>query len=130
MIWMPLLALILGVLIAWWLPTPSKGVLGNYLSVAALAGMDTIIGGMRAALERSFDRVVFASGFAVNMITAAGLAYFGDQIGLDLFLAAVVVLGGRIFVNLSLIRRHLLSRVETNGGGDVSAPPAADPAGQ
>ena len=36
---------------------------------------------------------------------------FGDRRGVDLFLAAVVTLGGRVFLNLSLIRRYWLTQV-------------------
>jgi small basic protein len=54
------------------------------------------------------------SGFVVNTILAAALAYLGDQIGVDLFLAAVVVLGGRVFLNLSLIRRYWLTQSSLN----------------
>jgi len=112
MILVPVVALILGVVVALIIQQPAGGAFGNYVSVAALAGLDTVVGGIRSAMEGTFNRRIFVSGFAVNAITAAGLAYGGDLIGLDLFLAAVVVLGGRIFVNLSLIRRHIIFRVE------------------
>ena len=46
------------------------------------------------------------SGFLANTLLAAFLAYLGDVMGQPLGLAAVVALGGRIFVNLSIIRRH------------------------
>jgi len=35
----------------------------------------------------------------------------GEQIGIELFLAAVVAIGGRIFLNLSLMRRYWLTKV-------------------
>jgi len=38
------------------------------------------------------------------------LAWLGDRIGIDLFLAVALVLGARIFTNLSLIRRYLLTK--------------------
>jgi small basic protein len=45
------------------------------------------------------------------MLVAVFLAVLGDQIGVEgLYLAAVVTLGGRAFMNLSVIRRHLLDR--------------------
>ncbi len=81
-----------------------------YLSLAALAGVDTALGGIRAGLQGQFQDDIFASGFVLNTLTAAGLAYLGDKIGVDLFLAAVVALGGRVFLNISIIRRHILSR--------------------
>lgn len=78
----------------------------QYLSLAALAGLDSLIGGVRAGTEGKFKSDVFVSGFVANTLLAAFLAYLGDVMGQPLGLAAVVALGGRIFVNLSIIRRH------------------------
>lgn len=85
-----------------------------YLSVAALAGLDTLLGGIRAGIEGRFQDDIFISGFFLNTLLAAGLAYLGDKIGVDLFLAAVVVLGSRVFLNLSLIRRYYLTKRALN----------------
>ena len=85
--------------------------MASYLSLAALAGLDSIFGGVRAGLEDKFKADIFVSGFLVNTLLAALLAYFGDQIGVDLFLAAVVALGGRVFLNISLIRRYWLTKL-------------------
>lgn len=81
-----------------------------YLSLAALAGLDSICGGMRSGLEGKFQDDILLTGFAMNTLLAAALAYLGDRIGVDLFLAAVVLLGGRVFTNLSLIRRFWLNQ--------------------
>ena len=45
-----------------------------------------------------------------NTLLAAGLTYLGDMLGVDLYLAAVVVFGVRIFENLAKIRRLILGR--------------------
>jgi small basic protein len=79
-----------------------------YISLAALAGIDSLIGGVRAAQNRQFSSVVFVSGFVANALLAAFLVYFGEALGQQLALAAVVALGWRIFTNLSIIRRHWL----------------------
>ena len=72
---------------------------------------DSVFGGIRAGLDGKFKNDIFLSGFVVNMVLAVALAFLGDQIGVqDLYLAAVVTLGGRIFLNLSVIRRQLLER--------------------
>ena len=44
-----------------------------------------------------------------NALIAAVLAYLGDRLGVDLYTAAIIVFGIRIFSNLSAIR-HLLMR--------------------
>ena len=89
----------------------------QYLSLAALAGLDSLIGGVRAGTEGKFKSDVFISGFLTNTLLAAFLAYLGDLMGQPLGLAAVVALGGRIFVNLSIIRRHWLEGREGEGRG-------------
>lgn len=81
---------------------------GQYLSLAAVAGLDSLIGGIRGATEGKFRSNVFISGFVFNTLLAVFLAYLGERLGQDLALAAVVLLGGRSFVNLSIIRRHWL----------------------
>jgi small basic protein len=81
-----------------------------YLSLATLAGLDTVLGGIRAGIEGRFQDDIFVSGFVLNTLLAAGLAWMGDLIGVDLFLAAVVALGTRVFLNLSLIRRYYLTK--------------------
>lgn len=106
------IGLLLGVVVAsLMLDVPLPEEWAAYLSLAALAGLDTAFGGWRAALEGRFHADVFVSGFIVNALLAALLAYLGDRIGVDLFLAAVVTLGGRMFLNLSLIRRYYLNQL-------------------
>jgi small basic protein len=81
-----------------------------------LAGLDSVFGGIRAGVEHRFRSDVFLSGFLVNMILAVLLVYVGTEIGVrDLYLAAVVTLGGRMFLNLSMIRRDWLDRYPTRG---------------
>lgn len=82
-----------------------------YLSVAALAGLDTVFGGVRAGIEGRFQNDIFASGFLLNTLLAAGLAWLGDKIGVNLALVAVIALGTRVFLNLSLIRRYYLNKL-------------------
>jgi small basic protein len=91
-------------------------VAGQYLSLAVLAGLDSVFGGVRAGVERRFRSDIFLSGFMMNMILAVLLVFLGEQIGVkELYIAAVVVLGGRIFLNLSVIRRHWLERHPASG---------------
>ncbi len=113
MIWLaPACGLIGGVLIALALPWHVPIQYANYLSVALLAGLDTILGGYRAGLEERFDDHVFVTGFFINMLAATALVWLGDLIGLrELYLAAVVALGVRMFTNLGIVRRLLVARM-------------------
>jgi small basic protein len=95
-------------------PGDMASAIAPYLSLATLAGLDTLLGGIRAGIEGRFQDDIFVSGFALNTVLAAGLAYLGDKIGVDLFLAAVVALGTRVFLNLSLIRRYYLTKIALN----------------
>jgi small basic protein len=95
-------------------PGDMASTIAPYLSLATLAGLDTLLGGIRAGIEGRFQDDIFVSGFALNTVLAAGLAYLGDKIGVDLFLAAVVALGTRVFLNLSLIRRYYLTKIALN----------------
>ncbi|MDD3271967.1 MAG: small basic family protein, partial [Syntrophomonadaceae bacterium] len=61
-------------------------------------------------MEDGFDTTIFVSGFIVNALLAAGLAYIGDKLGVELYLAAVIVFGVRIFQNLAIIRRYLVKK--------------------
>jgi small basic protein len=115
-VWLPIIGFLVGFAVVLRLPAGVPYDYGSYLSLATLAGLDSIFGGIRAGLEGKFRNDVFLSGFVVNMVLAVLLALLGDQIGVtDLYLAAVVTLGGRIFLNLSLIRRQWLERRVVRG---------------
>ena len=111
MIWLPVIGFLVGFCAIFFKGITVPSEYASYLSLAAVAGIDTILGGIRSGLEGRFKSDIFLSGFIVNTLTAVLLAYFGDKIGMpDLYLAAVVALGWRILLNLSLIRRHVLGR--------------------
>lgn len=115
MIALPLVALFVGILLALaFRITPLGGLPGQYLAVACLAGLDTVFGGIRSGLESKFNGIVFLTGFISNTIIAFFLAWLGDRIGIDLYLAVALVLGARIFTNLSLIRRFIITRLQDN----------------
>lgn len=107
---LPIIALIVGIVIAFFVQFPASSVPKEYVGVAALAGFDTLLGGIRAGLEARFKADLFATGFVFNILLGMGLVYLGSKLGIEVYLAAVVALGGRIFANLSIIRRHYLTR--------------------
>ncbi|MGI6453986.1 MAG: small basic family protein [Syntrophomonadaceae bacterium] len=105
-----LFCLLLGLFIGFNLPILVSLAYAKYMSIAVLAALDSVFGGIRAYMEDGFDNTIFLSGFVVNTLLAAGLAYIGDRLGVELYLAAVVVFGVRIFQNLGIIRRYLLKK--------------------
>ncbi len=112
--WLPLVSLVSGFAVGFAAFTAFKWEIpadfAPYLSVAALAGLDTVFGGVKAGIEGRFQNDIFASGFILNTLLAASLAWLGDRIGVNLALVAVIVLGSRVFLNLSLIRRYYLNK--------------------
>jgi small basic protein len=94
----------------------------QYTAVAILAALDSLLGAFRAELQGAFDNRIFATGFFSNLVLAGVLAFLGDRLGVELYLAAVVAFGVRVFNNLAIIRRQLLDRVGaatgTQGAGD------------
>lgn len=107
---LPVMALLLGLTLGFVTKATVPGHLAPYTAVALLAAFDTLLGGCRAALERTFDDKIFISGLLSNTLLAALLAFVGDRIGINLYLAAIVAFGVRIFENLAIIRRKLLTR--------------------
>lgn len=105
--------LLAGILLGAFAPLSIPQMLSKYVAVALLAALDTALGGIRSALEDRFGLAVFIIGFTANSLLAALLTYLGDQLGIDLYLAAIVVFGVRIFENLAKIRRLILGRFWT-----------------
>ncbi|HON87299.1 MAG: small basic family protein [Firmicutes bacterium] len=103
-----LMALVIGILIGLKIPWQIPPILARYLAVSLLAGVDTSLGGLRASLEGDFDTMIFVTGFLGNTILSAVFVYVGDVLGIELYLAAVVALGIRIFNNVGMIRRLIL----------------------
>ena len=55
---------------------------------------------------------MFITGFFFNIALAAGLAFLGVHIGVDLYLAAIFAFGVRLFQNIAVIRRILIAKWE------------------
>lgn len=102
--------LLLGLFIGLQVPVFLPYIFAKYMSIAVLAALDSVFGGIRAYMEDGFDNTIFVSGFIGNTLLAAGFAYLGDRLGVELYLAAVVVFGVRLFQNLGIIRRYLLKK--------------------
>ncbi|MBV9867641.1 MAG: small basic family protein [Abitibacteriaceae bacterium] len=124
MILLPFIALACGYMLFYYL-VPDGGLqatetFARYTAIAVLAGLDTILGGVRAWLKDEFDDMVFITGFFINAVLAAGLVVLGEKLGLEtgvgddrisiMMIAAVVVFGTRILNNLAAIRRMIIER--------------------
>lgn len=107
---LPLGSLAVGALIGSILTVNASLGIAKYLSIAILAALDSVLGGARALLEDSFDSLIMLSGFFVNALLAMLLAFLGDQIGIDMFMAASICFALRIFSNLAFIRRDIITQ--------------------
>lgn len=103
-----ILGLIIGVGIGLYIPLTIAAGYSLYLSVAILAAFDSVVGAIRANIENQFDSAIFLSGFILNSIIAATLAYMGDLLGIPLYYAAIFAFGMRLFTNLARIRRDVI----------------------
>ncbi|MCT1429212.1 small basic family protein [Brachybacterium muris] len=104
-----IIGLLLGVVIGVVVQPDVPVFLQPYLPIAVVAALDTLAGGLRAALDGAFDSHVFITSFLFNVVIAAFLVFLGDQLGVgaQLSTAVIVVLGIRIFSNAAAIRRRL-----------------------
>ena len=107
----PILGLIFGLLIGLILPFDIPSEYSNYVAVAILAALDSVLGGAVASLKGKFNIKIFVTGFFGNSLLAAILAYIGDRLGIQIHLAAIFAFGNRIFLNFGVIRRHLIGNI-------------------
>ncbi len=108
--WLPILGLAIGIALGLLTDIRIPEEYANYLSIAVLAAFDTLIGGIRAQLQNVYDEKIFVSGFFFNILLAIGLAFLGVHLGVDLYLAAIFAFGVRLFQNIAVIRRILISK--------------------
>ena len=109
MMLLDLLGLVIGLAIGWLCPWTVPAGWSVYVATGLLAAFDSALGGVRARLKGQFALGIFLSGTVGNAVIAVLLAWLGTQMGIPLYLAAVVVFGTRMFQNFAEIRRELLT---------------------
>jgi len=108
----PIIGLLLGIIVGFLSPITIPIQYSSYMSVAILAALDSVFGGIRSSIEKTFDIEIFMSGFFGNAILAAILTYIGDQLGVPIYYAAIFAFGVRLFQNFAIIRRYLLMDIK------------------
>lgn len=86
----------------------------SYLAIAVIAALDSVFGGITSVLKGNFDMKIFISGFFCNAILSILLTYLGQRLNVDIYLAAIVVFVGRMFTNLTIIRRYYVEKWSAN----------------
>ncbi len=104
-----ILGLAVGIVLGLFFPMYIPPEYTTYVAVALLAAIDSLLGALHAQAKQTFQFNIFVTGFFFNMLMAVVLTYFGNLLSLDLYLAAVVVFGTRIFQNIAGLRRILLN---------------------
>lgn len=123
--WLSLLGLLIGIVAGLVFPIHLAPFYARYMSVAVLAAMDSVFGGLRAGLEGSFNTQIFVTGFFGNIILATFLTYIGDRLGVELYYAALFAFGVRLFQNLAIIRRILIGQY--NNDSKLKSPEKKQP---
>ena len=104
-----LIGCILGAVVGLNIPTISY-TYSNYLAIAIIAALDSVFGGITGILKKEFDIKVFISGFFCNSILSILLTFLGSKLNVDIYLAAIVVFVGRMFINLTIIRKYYIDK--------------------
>lgn len=104
-----LLGLIIGIIAGAFTPFSIPTELARYSAIGILGILDSLLGAVRADLQKQYNNTIFLSGLAFNLIVAVVITLLGDRLGLDLYLAAVIVFTMRIFTNLAKIRYTFLT---------------------
>ena len=104
-----LIGCILGALVGMNVPMFSY-TYSSYLSIAIIAALDSVFGGIASVINKKFDLKIFISGFFGNAILAILLTMLGEKLNIDIYLAAIVVFVGRMFNNLGIIRRYYVEK--------------------
>jgi small basic protein len=108
--WLPILGLLIGLMLGAVFALTVPAEYSRYTAMAILAALDSILGAVRSEMDGDFDNRIFLSGFFANIVLAGGLTFLGDRLGVELYIAAIVAFGVRLFNNLAIIRRQLLAR--------------------
>lgn len=82
----------------------------TFLAIAVVAALDSVFGGITSVLKKNFDLTIFLTGFFCNSLLSIALTYLGQKLNLDIYLAALVVFVGRMFTNLTIIRRYYVEK--------------------
>ena len=104
-----LIGCILGALIGMNAPMISY-TYSSYLAIAIIAALYSVFGGITSVINKNFDLKIFVTGFFGNAILAILLTILGQKLNVDIYLAAIVVFVGRMFVNLAIIRRYYVDK--------------------
>ena len=104
------LFIVVGILVGQFIVIPYSTY--QYVAVAILACLDSIFGARAASTGKNFKMKIFLSGFFFNALFSMFLVYLGEILNVEIYLAAIIVFGGRILNNFSIIRRDFMQKAD------------------
>ena len=104
-----IVACLLGIIVGLNVPIISY-TYSSYLAIAIIAALDSVFGGIASVVNKKYDMKIFISGFFGNAILAILLTMLGEKLNVDIYLAAIVVFVGRMFINLTIIRKYYIDK--------------------
>ena len=110
MIFAAVIGLVIGVIAGIYCPYSVPPEYARLLAVAVMAGLDAVLGGIRASMASNYDPGVCSSGFFSKGSFAACLCYGGNMVGIDVYVVAILSFGMRIFQNIGVIRRLYMGK--------------------
>ena len=90
---LPLIGLVLGIIIGFIIPFNVPLIYSSYMSIAVLAALDSVFGGIRSSME--FDSNIL---FQVFGNSSSFLAYLGDDLGFH-YIITIFAFGTRTIQN-------------------------------
>lgn len=105
-----ILFILVGILVGQFIVIPYSTY--QYVAVAILACLDSIFGALAASTGKNFKMKIFLSGFFFNALFSMFLVYLGEILNVEIYLAAIIVFGGRILNNFSIIRRDVMEKAD------------------
>ena len=57
----------------------------SYLSIAIIAALDSVFGGIASVIKGNFDLKIFLSGFFGNSILSIALTFLGEKLNVDIY---------------------------------------------
>ena len=105
-----LICLVLGGLLGYFININVSTEASVYIAIAIFAAFDSIMGGIASYITKKFELSIFISGFFSNALLSIAIIFLGTKLGIDVYMAIVIVFSIRIFQNFGFIRRFLLNK--------------------
>lgn len=100
---LPIIGLIIGMLVGLIFGGALPLGYAQYLAVAAIAAVDTLLAAYKMTLEDKLDTTMLALSFCATVLVSCLLVFFSRHTGMDIYIVVAVALGIRIFQNINKV---------------------------